>query len=234
VNRGRARHRIQVRRQLKAPAALPQSKSPRYHLDRKLSVPHNWTLWRRKNLFPLLRIEHDSLAVQPVARRHTDWAIPARSTVHCNSVTKQSKRLTSFTETREFCWIKVECYVAIQSAFTHIRAFRENYTQVEVLLRDIFVSVFIKEGSRDSAVGIVTGYGLGEGGVGVWVPVKSIVFSPRRPYRLRGQPKLLYSGYQGLSPRIKRPGRKVDHSPPTSAEVKKMWIYTSTLRHICG
>jgi hypothetical protein len=24
------------------------------------------------------------------------------------------------------------------------------------------------------------------------------------------------------------PGGKVDHSPPTSAEVKKMWIYTST------
>jgi hypothetical protein len=25
-----------------------------------------------------------------------------------------------------------------------------------------------------------------------------------------------------------RPGREADHSPPTSAEVKKMWIYTST------
>jgi hypothetical protein len=23
-------------------------------------------------------------------------------------------------------------------------------------------------------------------------------------------------------------GREVDHSPPTSAKVKKMWIYTST------
>jgi hypothetical protein len=27
---------------------------------------------------------------------------------------------------------------------------------------------------------------------------------------------------------VKRPGREVDHSPPTSADVKKMWIYTST------
>jgi hypothetical protein len=27
---------------------------------------------------------------------------------------------------------------------------------------------------------------------------------------------------------VKRPGREADHSPPTSAEVKKMWIYTST------
>jgi hypothetical protein len=31
-----------------------------------------------------------------------------------------------------------------------------------------------------------------------------------------------------LSPGVKRSGREVDHSPPTSAEVKRMWIYTST------
>jgi hypothetical protein len=31
-----------------------------------------------------------------------------------------------------------------------------------------------------------------------------------------------------LSPEVKRPGREVNHSPPTSAEVKKMWTYTST------
>jgi hypothetical protein len=29
-------------------------------------------------------------------------------------------------------------------------------------------------------------------------------------------------------PGLKRPGREADHSPSTSAEVKKMWIYTST------
>jgi hypothetical protein len=29
-------------------------------------------------------------------------------------------------------------------------------------------------------------------------------------------------------PGVKRPGREADHSPPTTAEVKKMWIYTST------
>jgi hypothetical protein len=31
-----------------------------------------------------------------------------------------------------------------------------------------------------------------------------------------------------LSPRVKRMGREDNHSPPTSAEVKKTWIYTST------
>jgi hypothetical protein len=31
-----------------------------------------------------------------------------------------------------------------------------------------------------------------------------------------------------LSLRVKRPRREADHSPPASAEVKKMWIYIST------
>jgi hypothetical protein len=31
-----------------------------------------------------------------------------------------------------------------------------------------------------------------------------------------------------LSPGVKWQGREADHSPPTNAEVKKMWIYTST------
>jgi hypothetical protein len=33
---------------------------------------------------------------------------------------------------------------------------------------------------------------------------------------------------EGSYPGVKRPGREADHSPPTSAEVKKMWIYTCT------
>jgi hypothetical protein len=31
-----------------------------------------------------------------------------------------------------------------------------------------------------------------------------------------------------FSMEIKRPGREADHSPPASAEVKRIWIYTST------
>jgi len=31
----------------------------------------------------------------------------------------------------------------------------------------------------------------------------------------------------GPSLAVKRPGREVDHSPPSSAEVKKAWSYTS-------
>jgi hypothetical protein len=31
-----------------------------------------------------------------------------------------------------------------------------------------------------------------------------------------------------ISPGVKRPGREGDHSPPTSAEAKKIWMYIST------
>jgi hypothetical protein len=49
-----------------------------------------------------------------------------------------------------------------------------------------------------------------------------------RPDRLRG-PSNILSMRTGLSsPRVKRPGRESDYSPPASAEVKKIWIYTAT------
>jgi hypothetical protein len=48
--------------------------------------------------------------------------------------------------------------------------------------------------------------------------------------QLWGPPSLQSNGYGGgaLSPGVERPGREADYSPATSAEVKKMWIYTST------
>jgi hypothetical protein len=35
-------------------------------------------------------------------------------------------------------------------------------------------------------------------------------------------------GTGALSPGVKRPGGEADHSSSTTADVKKMWIYTST------
>jgi hypothetical protein len=35
-------------------------------------------------------------------------------------------------------------------------------------------------------------------------------------------------GTGGSSPELQRPEREADHSPPTSAEVKNSWSYTST------
>jgi hypothetical protein len=58
--------------------------------------------------------------------------------------------------------------------------------------------------------------------------VKNFLFSKssRSALRTTHPPILWVPG--ALSPRVKRPGREVDHSPPTSAEVMKMWIYTAT------
>jgi hypothetical protein len=54
-------------------------------------------------------------------------------------------------------------------------------------------------GSRDSSVGIETGYVLDDRGVGVQVPAGARVFSsPRCPDRFWGPPSLLSNGYRGL------------------------------------
>jgi hypothetical protein len=49
-----------------------------------------------------------------------------------------------------------------------------------------------------------------------------------------GSPSLLSNGYGGGAyfHGVKPPGRGTDHSPPTSAEVKKTWIYTYTRPYV--
>jgi hypothetical protein len=57
--------------------------------------------------------------------------------------------------------------------------------------------------------------------------------SPHRPDRLWGPSNLLFNGYWGLFPRrVELSEREADHSTPPSAEVKKIWIYTSTPSHV--
>jgi hypothetical protein len=68
------------------------------------------------------------------------------------------------------------------------------------------------------------GYGLDDRGAGVRVPiVNNFLFSTSsRPALGSTQRPIQWV------PEVKRPGREVDHSPPTSAEVTKMWTYIST------
>jgi hypothetical protein len=84
--------------------------------------------------------------------------------------------------------------------------------------------------SWDSVVGIATGYGLDDRRVGSSTPgrVKNFLFSTSsRPALGSTHPRIQWV-LGALSSGVKRPGREVDHLPPASAEVKKMWIYTST------
>jgi len=57
--------------------------------------------------------------------------------------------------------------------------------------------------------------------------------SPKCPRRLWGPLSLLFSGNRGYFPVVERSGCGVDHSPPSSAEFKNEWSYTSapTIRH---
>jgi hypothetical protein len=82
--------------------------------------------------------------------------------------------------------------------------------------------------SRGNSVSIVTGYGLADRGGRVRAPVGARIFSmSSTPVLGPTQPPIQWvSG--ALSPGVKRPERGADHSPPTSAEVKKMWICIST------
>jgi hypothetical protein len=85
-------------------------------------------------------------------------------------------------------------------------------------------------GSRDSAVSIATGYGLDDRGgrISSLSRVKNFPFSMLSKSALGPtQPSIqLISG--ALAQGVKRPGRDADHSLPTSAEVKKTRVYTTT------
>jgi hypothetical protein len=67
--------------------------------------------------------------------------------------------------------------------------------------------------SRDSAIGITTGYGLDGRVFGFRVPEGATIFSfPRF--------RDLSNGTGSLFPGVKQQWHETDHSPPTSAEVK--------------
>jgi hypothetical protein len=80
--------------------------------------------------------------------------------------------------------------------------------------------------SRDSSVGVATCYGLDNQGGGSSSPsmVKNFYFSiSSRPAMGSTQPPVKWVP-EGSLPGVKRQGREADNSPPTSADVKKMWI----------
>jgi hypothetical protein len=83
-------------------------------------------------------------------------------------------------------------------------------------------------GSRNSAVGVATGYGLDDRGVEFRFPVGSRIFftSSRSPLDPTQSSSKMVPG--DLSLGVKRQSREADHSSPTSAEIKKMWICTFT------
>jgi hypothetical protein len=74
----------------------------------------------------------------------------------------------------------------------------------------------------DSTVGVATGYGLDERRVEVQAPAEMSLLQV--VYTDSGAHWTSYSVSTGSL----APGRETDPSHPSSAEVKKAWIYTST------
>jgi hypothetical protein len=76
------------------------------------------------------------------------------------------------------------------------------FTFLRFLWNVFYNLYFINHKSRDNAIGIATGYGLDDLGVGVRVPVGPRIFTFLcRPDRLWGPPSLLSNGYRVLFPR---------------------------------
>jgi hypothetical protein len=83
--------------------------------------------------------------------------------------------------------------------------------------------------SRDSAVGIATGYGLDGRGDRSSSLGRCKIFLLSTSSRPASCPM----GTGGvLSPEAKWLGCEADHSPPTSVEVKNAWIYTPTFPQV--
>jgi hypothetical protein len=66
--------------------------------------------------------------------------------------------------------------------------------------------------SRDDVAGIMTRSRAGRCQGSNLGTVKRFFSSPEHPDRLWGPPSLLFNGYRGYFPKIKRPWRDVDHS----------------------
>jgi len=77
------------------------------------------------------------------------------------------------------------------------------------------------DSSRGSILGVATRLRAGRSGN----PGKGrrSFSSAKSPDRLWVPPSFLFNRYRGCFPGLKRPGREVNHSPPSSAEDKNEW-----------
>jgi hypothetical protein len=111
--------------------------------------------------------------------------------------------------------------------WTSTACYTDNFTFLRVLLLTCRITFTDRTGYR-SLYSVWLQAGRPKGRSSSPDSVKNFLFSTSsRPALGSTQPRIQWEP-GALSPGIKRPGRKTDHSTPTSAEVRKMWICTST------
>jgi hypothetical protein len=112
---------------------------------------------------------------------------------HSASTSVEIKNTWIYTSTPPYTFMAY-CLVKHRDSFVLMLPLIEQNSGFNL---NSFLTVFVR--SRDSSVGIATGYGLDDRRLGVRVPVGSRIFSsPRSPDRLWGPPSLLSNVYWGL------------------------------------
>jgi hypothetical protein len=106
-----------------------------------------------------------------------------------------------------------------------LMASRAVLSSTELLIYCVLINKLL---GRVGAVCVATGHWLDDRGVGVRVPVPSIIFTSTPPSPVLGltqRPNQWVTAARSLG--VKRLRREDEYSPPTSAEVKKTGTYTS-------
>jgi hypothetical protein len=88
---------------------------------------------------------------------------------------------------------------------------------------EIFFGTYIQLKSRNNSVGIALSYGMDDRGFGVRFPTGAgnVSLHHRVQNGSETHPAPIQRVPGALSLGVKRPGRETDHSPPSSAEIKK-------------
>lgn len=139
----------------------------------------------------------------------------------CEEAGRTSDRVWMFLETN---LLPLKLEVLQQTISYGVHLFFEmlfNETQGIAFLFLYYIYIYIYRGVHGSRIETRVRHGR----LGVRIPAGQVI--SKYPDRLLGLPNFLFGGYRGFSSEVKWSGRDVDQSPPSSAEIKNEWRYTS-------
>jgi hypothetical protein len=129
----------------------------------------------------------------------------------------QSLNIWGTKHVMKFMWVIKCLMITVWFWFYVLLLCRLCATSVTIHSSFLFIDI--------TCFGLATGYRLDDRGVGVRVSVGLRIFSSPVVHAGSGADRASYLVGRGAAPEVNWQGPEADHSPPTSAEVKKMWIY---------